>query len=82
MAKPEPITIPAELIGGIPRPATLIERVAKGDAENPDLKIIRKYRKPDEWVFAGVIVRIDRHIEIPEEVRDRSIELGKNCLWC
>src|SRR5882762_7308058 len=37
MAKPAPITIPTEPIGSIPRPADLIERVAKGDSEDPDL---------------------------------------------
>ena len=36
MAKPAPITIPTEPIGSIPRPADLIERVAKGDSEDPD----------------------------------------------
>ena len=37
MAKPAPITIPTEPIGSIPRPANLIERVAKGDSEDPSL---------------------------------------------
>jgi 5-methyltetrahydropteroyltriglutamate--homocysteine methyltransferase len=37
MAKPTPITIPTEPIGSIPRPADLIERVARGDSEDPDL---------------------------------------------
>jgi 5-methyltetrahydropteroyltriglutamate--homocysteine methyltransferase len=37
MAKPAPITIPTEPIGSIPRPADLIERVAKGDSEDPNL---------------------------------------------
>src|ERR1700740_2525107 len=37
MAKPAPITIPTEPIGSIPRPLDLIERVAKGDSEDPDL---------------------------------------------
>jgi len=37
MAKPVPITIPTEPIGSIPRPADLIERVAKGDSEDPSL---------------------------------------------
>jgi 5-methyltetrahydropteroyltriglutamate--homocysteine methyltransferase len=30
-------TMPAEPIGSIPRPVELIERVAKGDGENPNL---------------------------------------------
>jgi 5-methyltetrahydropteroyltriglutamate--homocysteine methyltransferase len=33
----EPITIPTEPIGSIPRPADLIERVARGDSEDPNL---------------------------------------------
>src|ERR1700704_5364973 len=37
MAKPAPITIPTEPIGSIPRPADLIEKVAKGDSEDPGL---------------------------------------------
>jgi 5-methyltetrahydropteroyltriglutamate--homocysteine methyltransferase len=37
MAKPTPITIPTEPIGSIPRPVDLIERVAKGDSEDPNL---------------------------------------------
>src|SRR3989442_6955092 len=37
MAKPAPITIPTDPIGSIPRPADLIERVAKGDSEDPNL---------------------------------------------
>src|SRR5713101_8377766 len=37
MAKPAPISIPTEAIGSIPRPADLIERVAKDDSEDPSL---------------------------------------------
>jgi 5-methyltetrahydropteroyltriglutamate--homocysteine methyltransferase len=37
MAKPEPITIPTEPIGSIPRPVDLIERVAKSDSDDPNL---------------------------------------------
>jgi 5-methyltetrahydropteroyltriglutamate--homocysteine methyltransferase len=37
MAKPASITIPTEPIGSIPRPVDLIERVAKGDNEDPNL---------------------------------------------
>jgi len=37
MAKPTPITIPTEPICSIPRPVDLIERVAKGDSEDPKL---------------------------------------------
>jgi 5-methyltetrahydropteroyltriglutamate--homocysteine methyltransferase len=38
------------------------------------LKIIRKYRKPDQRVFVGVTAPVDPHIETPEEVRDRVLE--------
>jgi 5-methyltetrahydropteroyltriglutamate--homocysteine methyltransferase len=37
MARLEPITIPTEPIGSIPRPLDLIERVARGDSEDPSL---------------------------------------------
>src|SRR5882672_6718158 len=37
MAKSAPITIPTEPIGSIPRPVDLIERVARGDSEDPNL---------------------------------------------
>ena len=45
-------------------------------------KIIRKYRKPDQRIFVGVTAPVDPHIEMPEEVRDRSFESGKNWRWC
>ena len=38
------------------------------------LKIIRKYLKPSQRVFVGVISPIDPRIETPEEIRDRIIE--------
>jgi 5-methyltetrahydropteroyltriglutamate--homocysteine methyltransferase len=38
------------------------------------LKIIRKYRKPDQRIFIGVIAPVDPRIETPEEVRDRILE--------
>jgi 5-methyltetrahydropteroyltriglutamate--homocysteine methyltransferase len=37
MAKPAPITIPTEPIGSIPRPVALIEKVAIGDSDDPNL---------------------------------------------
>src|SRR5882757_9552100 len=37
MATPAPVTIPTEPIGSIPRPVNLIERIAKGDSEDPRL---------------------------------------------
>src|ERR1700686_845906 len=36
MAKPGSLTIPTEPIGSIPRPLDLIERVARGDSDDPD----------------------------------------------
>src|ERR1700680_4319271 len=41
------------------------------------LKIIRKYRKPDQRVFVGVTAPVDPHIETPEEVRDRVLEASE-----
>jgi 5-methyltetrahydropteroyltriglutamate--homocysteine methyltransferase len=41
------------------------------------LSIIRKYRKPDQRVFVGVTAPTDRHIETPEEVRDRVLEASE-----
>jgi 5-methyltetrahydropteroyltriglutamate--homocysteine methyltransferase len=41
------------------------------------LKIIRKYRKPDQRIFVGVIAPIDPRIETPEEVRDRVLEAAE-----
>lgn len=38
------------------------------------LKIIRRYMKPDQRVFVGVVAPIDPHIESAEEVRDRVLE--------
>src|SRR6202011_2062227 len=37
MVNSTPITIPTEPIGSIPRPIDLIQRVAKSDAEDPEL---------------------------------------------
>src|ERR1700737_569756 len=36
MATPAPTPIPTEPIGSIPRPVDLIERIAKGDSEDPN----------------------------------------------
>ncbi|MEA2572696.1 MAG: 5-methyltetrahydropteroyltriglutamate--homocysteine methyltransferase [Acidobacteriota bacterium] len=41
------------------------------------LKIIRRYMKPDQRVFVGVVAPIDPHIETPEEVRDRVLEAAE-----
>jgi methionine synthase II (cobalamin-independent) len=41
------------------------------------LKIIRKYRKPDQRVFVGVTAPVDPRIETPEEVRDHVLEAAE-----
>ena len=41
------------------------------------LEMIRKYVKPNQRVFAGVVAPIDPHVETPEEVRDRVLEAAK-----
>ena len=41
------------------------------------LKIIRKYLKPDQRVFVGVIAPSNPHLETPEEVRDRVLEASE-----
>jgi 5-methyltetrahydropteroyltriglutamate--homocysteine methyltransferase len=38
------------------------------------LKVIRKYRKPDQRIFIGVTAPIDPRVETPEEVRDQVLE--------
>jgi len=38
------------------------------------LRIIKRYMKPDQRVFVGVIATIDPHIETPEEVSERVLE--------
>jgi 5-methyltetrahydropteroyltriglutamate--homocysteine methyltransferase len=42
------------------------------------LKIIRKYMKPDQRVFVGVVAPIDAHVDTPEEVRDRILEAAEH----
>ena len=41
------------------------------------LKTIRKYIKPDQRVFVGVIAPIDPRVETPEEIRDRILEAAR-----
>jgi 5-methyltetrahydropteroyltriglutamate--homocysteine methyltransferase len=41
------------------------------------LEVIRKYRKPDQRVFVGVIAPGDSRIETAEEVRDRVLEAAE-----
>jgi 5-methyltetrahydropteroyltriglutamate--homocysteine methyltransferase len=42
------------------------------------LKIIGRYRKPDQRVFVGVIAPGDSRVETPEEVRDRVLEASEH----
>jgi 5-methyltetrahydropteroyltriglutamate--homocysteine methyltransferase len=49
---------------------------AEGDRRHV-LKIIRKYLKPDQRIFVGVIAPSNPHIETPEEVRDRVLEASE-----
>lgn len=41
------------------------------------LKIIRRYLKPDQTAFVGVVSPIDPRIDTPEEVRDRVLEAAE-----
>ena len=41
------------------------------------LEIIRKYRKPEQRVFVGVIATIDPRVETAEVVRDRVLEAAQ-----
>jgi 5-methyltetrahydropteroyltriglutamate--homocysteine methyltransferase len=41
------------------------------------LKIIRRYMKPGQRIFVGVVAPIDPHVETPEEVRDRVLEAAQ-----
>jgi len=41
------------------------------------LKIIRRYMKPDQKIFVGVISPIDPHVDTPEEVRDRILQAAE-----
>jgi 5-methyltetrahydropteroyltriglutamate--homocysteine methyltransferase len=41
------------------------------------LKTIRKYLKPDQRIFVGVIAPSDPHIETSEDVRDRVLEASE-----
>jgi len=59
MAKPGTITIPPEPIGSIPRPTDLIERIAKGDGEDPNLipLFIRQYLRPAQRISPVSLLR-------------------------
>jgi 5-methyltetrahydropteroyltriglutamate--homocysteine methyltransferase len=41
------------------------------------LEIIRRYLKPDQTAFVGVVSPIDPHVDTPQEVRDRVLEAAK-----
>jgi 5-methyltetrahydropteroyltriglutamate--homocysteine methyltransferase len=41
------------------------------------LQIIRKYIKPSQRIFVGVVAPIDPRVETPEEIRDRILEAAK-----
>jgi 5-methyltetrahydropteroyltriglutamate--homocysteine methyltransferase len=41
------------------------------------LKIIRRYLKPQQLIFVGVVSPIDPRVETPEEVRDRILEAAE-----
>lgn len=41
------------------------------------LSMIRQYLKPEQRAFVGVIAPIDKHVETPEEVRDRVLEAAE-----
>src|SRR5437879_7235546 len=45
------------------------------------LKIIHKYRKPDQRIFVGVIDPIDPRIESPADVRDRVLDAPEYILY-
>src|SRR3954465_8442853 len=49
MANPSPITIPTEPIASIPRPVDLLERVAQGDSEDPELD--RLYEEANRYTI-------------------------------
>lgn len=41
------------------------------------LKTIKRYLRPEQKVFVGVVAPINPHIETPEEVRDRVLEAAE-----
>jgi 5-methyltetrahydropteroyltriglutamate--homocysteine methyltransferase len=49
-----------------------------GESDRPRvLSMIRKYMKPDQRVFVGVVAPIDPHIETAEEVCERVLEAAQ-----
>jgi 5-methyltetrahydropteroyltriglutamate--homocysteine methyltransferase len=53
--------------------------IALAGEKDPErvLKAIRKYMKPDQRIFVGVVAPINPHIDTPQEVRDRVLEAAK-----
>ncbi|MCA1586026.1 MAG: cobalamin-independent methionine synthase II family protein [Acidobacteria bacterium] len=41
------------------------------------LEIIRRFMKPDQQIFVGVVAPIDARVETPEEVRDRVLQAAR-----
>ncbi|MDQ3350233.1 MAG: cobalamin-independent methionine synthase II family protein [Acidobacteriota bacterium] len=41
------------------------------------LRMIRRYMKPNQRIFVGVVAPIDPRVETPEEVRDRVLEAAR-----
>jgi 5-methyltetrahydropteroyltriglutamate--homocysteine methyltransferase len=49
-----------------------------GETDRPRvLETIRRYLRPDQRVFVGVVAPIDPHIETPEEVCERVLEAAR-----
>jgi 5-methyltetrahydropteroyltriglutamate--homocysteine methyltransferase len=49
-----------------------------GERDRPRvLKIIRRYMKPDQRIFVGVVAPIDPHVDTPEEVCARVLEAAE-----
>ena len=49
-----------------------------GEKDRPSvLKTIKRYLRPEQRVFVGVVAPINPHIETPEEVRDRVLEAAE-----
>jgi len=65
MAKPPPITIPTEPIGSIPRPVDLIERVSRGESEDPTLR--SSLRRMRDSVLEASEYMPTEHLGIPND---------------
>jgi methionine synthase II (cobalamin-independent) len=71
---------PAENLPGYSREEFIKDLLGELAGE-PDrthvLKIIRKYLKPGQRIFIGVVSPIDPRVERPEEIRDRILEAAR-----